>query len=133
MKKKNVGLVSGRVANRLHEGKGQCWGGTLFNRDELGGGTWRFVDYWHILPGGTVGPHRHKEGYELYFIISGEGEMTTNGFTEKVIAGDMILNEPGDWHAFANTGSETIILMVTTVQDGDSDIYFENLSDNNWG
>ena len=129
MKKKNVAQVSGQTADRLHDGKGSCSGGTLFTRDELGGGSWRFIDYWRIPPGTTVGAHRHAEGRELYFIISGEGELTTNGVAEKVAAGDMILNEPGDCHAFANMGDETVVVMVTNVQEGDSDAYFENVPD----
>lgn len=111
-------MVEKRSVQALHEGPGTVCGGTVLDPAQLGGGAWKFVDYWRIPPGAGIGAHRHDRGRELYYVVAGRGTMTTNGETFKVGAGDLILNEPGDTHGLVNTSDAELRLFVTCVSDG---------------
>ena len=115
MKMNRMQAVAEQAAAGLHEGAGVCHGGTVFDRHALGGEAWRFVDVWRLPPGAAIGPHRHDQGRELYVILDGTGRMTTNGQTVTVVAGDLVLNEPGDWHALENASETDLRVLVTAV------------------
>lgn len=110
----------------LHEGCGTVFGGTVIDREQLGGGAWRFVDWWRIPPGAVIGRHRHDHGRELYVVLDGAATMTTNSASESVTRGDMILNEPGDDHSFANTSNTDVLILVIAVIEEDTDPTFVN-------
>jgi len=107
--------VDQQVVTGLHDGRGTLHGGRALDRPELGNGAWQFVDYWRLPPGTSIGEHRHAQGYELYFITRGRGTMTTNGEPAQVVAGDLILNEPGDRHMLENTSDDELCCLVTAV------------------
>jgi mannose-6-phosphate isomerase-like protein (cupin superfamily) len=61
--------------------------------------------------GSAIGYHLQKED-EVYYIVSGEGEMKMNDKTFKVKAGDAILTRPGSSHGLQPTGDDDLILTI---------------------
>jgi quercetin dioxygenase-like cupin family protein len=115
MMKLNTSTVESTVVTALHDGNGSVFGGTVLTREQLGNAAWRFVDFWHIPPGASIGEHRHELGRECYFVVAGRGTMSTNAERFEVVAGDFILNEPGDCHGLANTSDGDLVVLVTAV------------------
>lgn len=64
-----------------------------------------------LLPGSAIGYHLQKED-EIYYILSGEGEMTINGNTFPVRAGDAILTRPGSSHGLRQKGDHNLVLII---------------------
>ncbi len=62
--------------------------------------------------GSAIGYHLQKED-EVYYIVSGEGEMKMNDKTFKVKAGDAILTRPGSSHGLQSIGNDELILIIT--------------------
>lgn len=51
------------------------------------------------LPAGrSTARHNHLASEEIYFILSGRGEMEVDGLRRCVSEGDAILIPPGSWH-----------------------------------
>jgi mannose-6-phosphate isomerase-like protein (cupin superfamily) len=61
------------------------------------------------LPVGmSTTPHRHVRTEEIYYILSGTGEMRIDDETRTVVVGDAIAIPPGAVHQIANTGSDVL-------------------------
>ena len=72
-----------------------------------------FVDLTSIPPGATVGIHRHSmDNEEIYVIVSGEGAMTVEEETFRVVPGDVIVNNPGGQHGLKNVGAQELRMVV---------------------
>ena len=110
--------------------------------------SWRsndtgFVDWWTLfsadrtntsdltvgiaeIPVGAPRPergHQHTQT-ELYFIISGEGEVVVDGEATPVSAGDAVLI-PGDAeHVAVNTGDVPLRLLYVFATDSFSDVVY---------
>ena len=65
-----------------------------------------------LHPGSSIGYHLQKEE-EIYYILSGSGEMNMNGQTFTVQAGDGILTKPGSSHGLKQIGKEDLVLIIT--------------------
>ena len=65
-----------------------------------------------LQPGSAIGYHSQKED-EVYYIISGVGEMQMNGKTFPVKAGDAILTRPGSSHGLKQTGKDDLVIIIT--------------------
>jgi mannose-6-phosphate isomerase-like protein (cupin superfamily) len=64
-----------------------------------------------------IGPGKQLEAHvdpmeEIYFIMSGEGEVTLDDETRHVVPGDAIWIPTGSRHALTNTGNEDCVLLV---------------------
>jgi mannose-6-phosphate isomerase-like protein (cupin superfamily) len=78
-------------------------------------GTWEAIE-WASLPGGAVcGEHLHTRTEELYFIISGEGELLLNDVPHRIRPGHLIANGLGTRHRFRNLGEEDLNWLVIEV------------------
>ena len=67
-----------------------------------------------IIPiGMTIREHYHKKTEEVYYIISGKGEMYIDGETEIVGKGDSIVILPEQKHKITSIGDEDLIMFVT--------------------
>ena len=64
-----------------------------------------------LKPGSAIGYHEQKED-EIYYVLSGRGEMTIDGKTFGVGAGDAILTRPGSSHGLKQTGAEDLVIMI---------------------
>jgi mannose-6-phosphate isomerase-like protein (cupin superfamily) len=65
-----------------------------------------------LHPGSAIGYHLQKED-EVYYIISGTGEMRMNGKSFPVEAGDAILTRPGSSHGLKQTGKDDLVIIIT--------------------
>lgn len=75
--------------------------------------------------GGETERHYHKVSEELYFILSGSGEMEIDGAVETVKPGDAILIPPGAWHQIKAQGdSELKLLCCCAPPYSHEDTYF---------
>ncbi len=61
-----------------------------------------------IPPGGSIGVHRHEGDFELYYFLSGHGDVLDNGTPGTVGPGDVMLCRDGDSHGIRNTGDEPL-------------------------
>ncbi len=76
-----------------------------------------------LPPGAAVGRHFHRQTEEVYYILSGTGEMTVGDETAEVSAGDAVYIPVENVHTLKNTGSEPmkILLVCGAAHDfGDS-------------
>lgn len=64
-----------------------------------------------LHPGSAIGYHLQKEE-EIYYIVSGTGEMRMNGKSFLVKTGDAILTLPGSSHGLKQTGTEDLVVII---------------------
>ena len=64
-----------------------------------------------LHPGSAIGYHLQKDE-EIYYIVSGSGEMTMNGKTFLVQAGDCILTFAGSSHGLKQTGKDDLVVII---------------------
>jgi quercetin dioxygenase-like cupin family protein len=70
-----------------------------------------------FLASATLEPGRKIESHvdpmeEIYFIISGQGEMSVDHESRQVVPGDAIWIPSGASHALANTGEDLLFILV---------------------
>jgi mannose-6-phosphate isomerase-like protein (cupin superfamily) len=53
---------------------------------------------------------------EIYYVLSGRGEMTMDGKKFEVGPGDAILTRPGASHGLKQIGSEDLVIMINYEQ-----------------
>jgi methionyl-tRNA synthetase len=63
-----------------------------------------------IPPGGSTSPHDHFEG-ESFYLIQGQGEMTVNGESRAVAAGDLVFLPSRSNHVLKNTGAGELVFL----------------------
>ena len=61
--------------------------------------------------GGSTTPHYHPRTEEIYYILSGRGQMRICTETAEVGPGDAIAIPPGLEHEITNTGDETLVFL----------------------
>lgn len=64
-----------------------------------------------LAPGQSTTPHFHRRSEEIYYILSGEGQMRLAGEVRQVGGGDAIAIPPGVVHRLTNTGAEVLKLL----------------------
>jgi mannose-6-phosphate isomerase-like protein (cupin superfamily) len=64
-----------------------------------------------LAPGQQTAPHFHRRTEEIYYILSGEGEMRLGDETAGVGPGDAIAIPPGAVHTIINTGRQTLVFL----------------------
>ncbi len=65
-----------------------------------------------LPPGVAVSRHFHRETEEIYYILSGKGEMTVGNETAGVSAGDAVFIPRDNIHTLKNTGNEPMKIML---------------------
>lgn len=79
-----------------------------------------------IAAGEATERHYHRVLEELYYVVSGRGDMELDGEHHEVGPGDAILIPPGAWHQLrANQGGEIKILCCCAPPYSHEDTYFE--------
>jgi mannose-6-phosphate isomerase-like protein (cupin superfamily) len=91
-----------------HNGGGNTTGFSFFTKaDGL-----KMVFRKRILhPGSAIGYHLQQQD-EIYYIISGTGEMQMNGKSFPVKAGDALLTRPGSSHGLKQTGGGDLAIII---------------------
>jgi mannose-6-phosphate isomerase-like protein (cupin superfamily) len=64
-----------------------------------------------LYPGSSIGYHLQDKD-EIYYIVSGRGELTMNGKTILVNAGDAILTRAGSSHGLKPFGKDSLTLII---------------------
>lgn len=91
-----------------HDGGGQTTAYNFFSKAP----GFRLAFRKRVLhPGSAIGYHLQKED-EIYYVLSGTGEMKMNGKTFAVTSGDAILTRPGSSHGLKQTGKEDLVVII---------------------
>lgn len=64
-----------------------------------------------LHPGATIGDHVNDKD-EIYYVLSGRGELTLNGSVRDVGPGDAILTRNGDRHALRQNGDQDLVILI---------------------
>jgi quercetin dioxygenase-like cupin family protein len=72
-------------------------------------------EYVKLSPGSVVGDHVHSRTEEIYFIVSGNGEMKVDGESRDVGPGDLILTPQGTKHGLIGKPGEVVEFVVAEV------------------
>ena len=91
-----------------HNGGGSTVGYSFFSKaDGL-----KMVFRKRVLhPGSAIGYHLQNED-EIYYVISGTGEIQMNGKSFPVKEGDAILTRPGSSHGLKQTGKDDLVIII---------------------
>ena len=116
-----VGSKENPVQNKgVHGGEGNLeW--KCFARLHMLNAPWVAFEWVSIEPGGAVGHHKHSRTEEIYFIVSGTGEMDQDGELSEVGPGHLIMTRRGVTHALKNTGEDPVEFLVIEVFPPDVD------------
>ena len=66
-------------------------------------------------PGSAIGYHEQRED-EIYYVLSGRGEMTVDGKTFEMTPGTAVLTRPGSSHGLKQTGTEDLVILINYEQ-----------------
>ena len=75
-----------------------------------------YIAHAMLQPGMAYEAHAHGDHEEVYYIISGKGEITIDGTVYPYRDGDAIYIEPGATHSIANTSDEFVIFLAVGTQ-----------------
>ena len=64
-----------------------------------------------LHPGATIGGHVNDKD-EIYYVLSGRGELALNGSIREVGPGDAILTRSGDSHGLRQLGDEDLVIFI---------------------
>jgi mannose-6-phosphate isomerase-like protein (cupin superfamily) len=101
----------GDVARRepgTHNGGGETTGYSFFARVKDPALVFRKRA---LHPGSGIGLHTQTVD-EVYYILSGTGELTLDGETHPVSAGTAILTRPGSSHRLRQTGPDDLVMII---------------------
>lgn len=65
-----------------------------------------------LHPGSSIGYH-YQENDEIYYVVSGKGEMKMNGEIIPMYPGDAILTRPGSSHGLTQVGKEDLVIIIS--------------------
>ena len=99
------------LKERMRGGDGTIQIRHLFQQAELGGKC-RLIAEITVPVGGSIGFHQHENEEEIFYFISGEGEIDDNGTREKIIPGEAMLTPHLNGHAVYNTGVQPLVLLA---------------------
>lgn len=69
-----------------------------------------------LVPGATIGVHRHVPSSEMIFILSGKGKAVCDGVEEFLFAGDCHYCPKGSEHCLFNVGDEDLCFYAVVPQ-----------------
>ncbi|MDH5834272.1 cupin domain-containing protein, partial [Luteimonas kalidii] len=64
-----------------------------------------------LHPGATIGDHVNDKD-EIYYVLSGRGELMLNGAVREVGPGDAILTRNGDRHGLRQLGEQDLVIFI---------------------
>ena len=99
-------------------GEGTLSGKFSFTRhDAKPGDAIKEIGWMTLLPGASIGMHKHENNEDAYIIVSGTGVFIGDDGKElPVKAGDITLARKGQSHALLNTGTEPLYFLDIVAQ-----------------
>jgi len=64
-----------------------------------------------LKPGSGIGLHEQKED-EIYYVLSGRGQMTLDGKTVDITPGTAVLTRTGSTHSLKQVGTEDLVILI---------------------
>lgn len=64
-----------------------------------------------LHPGASIGLHVNDKD-EVYYVMSGRGELTLQGVVREIGPGDAVLTRAGDSHGLRQVGDEDLVILV---------------------
>lgn len=95
-----------------HDGGGNTTGYTFFADQENLNLVFKKRE---LHPGAAIGYHPHDKD-EIYYVLSGTGELTMNGVVSTVGPGTAILTRPGDSHGLRQVGEQDLVIFIVYEQ-----------------
>lgn len=107
-----------RIVEAMHGGVGKGWAKPLF-ADKISSHKLRFIHYAELLAGSSCGVHGHPPRCEeIWYILEGEGLLTTDTAEYKVGPHDAHLVKSGGVHGVKNTGNKELKwLCINLIQE----------------
>ena len=100
------------VRERMRDGKGACEILHVFRRQELHGKV-RLMARMRLARGCSIGYHLHDGEEEIFYILSGKGQVTDGSTISQVGPGDAVLTASGEGHSIENLDQEPLDFMAT--------------------
>ena len=76
---------------------------------------------------GEAREHFHRESWEIYFVLAGDGSLHVDGETVPLRAGTTVLVPPGSRHrAVSHQGLEVLVIMSPATAEAGDIVYVEN-------
>ena len=69
-----------------------------------------------LIPGASVGMHRHEDSAEIIFIAQGQAKSICDGQEELLFAGDCHYCPKGSEHCLINVGQEDVVFYAVVPQ-----------------
>jgi len=69
-----------------------------------------------LKPGSAIGYHEKFED-EIYYVLSGRGQMTVDDKTFDVGPGTAVLTRTGSWHGLKQVGTDDLVILINYEQD----------------
>ena len=70
-----------------------------------------------IPVGNSIGMHDHVEDFEVYYILSGKGQVLDNDEIVEVNEGDVIYTADGNKHYIENIGDEDLVFIAVVINE----------------
>ena len=71
-----------------------------------------------LVPGASIGYHKHEGSSEIIFILSGQGKVLYDGGEERVQAGDCHYCPEGHSHSLINDSENELVFYAVVPQHG---------------
>lgn len=101
---------------KLRDGRGNATIQHLIEGEELKDKA-KLISKLTLEPGSSIGVHEHKEDFEIYYILQGEGRVMDNGYMQPVGSGDVVYTSNGESHCLENTGDGQLILLAIVINE----------------
>lgn len=69
-----------------------------------------------IHAGGSIGMHKHENGDDINYVLSGKGKAVCDGREEILSAGTCHICKKGSEHSIVNTGNEDLVLLTIVTE-----------------
>ena len=69
-----------------------------------------------LIPGASVGAHRHETSSEIIFLLQGQAKSICDGVEELLFAGDCHYCPKGSEHCLINVGKEEVLFYAVVPQ-----------------
>ena len=99
------------LIEKLRGGEGTVTNRHLFKKEELLAKA-RLAAVTTLPVGASIGFHRHEKEEEIYYIISGTGQVMDEDQAKEVSPGFAMLTGNGKGHSIKNTGDEPLVFLA---------------------